>query len=109
MKTLCKSALLGAALCAAATTVCAQEIQRLNRTSPVPAIADATVVPPGDTTYYLSGALPSPIMPAAEMASKPSSRSATCISRNDWGAAPKGLQALKQASLALNRIVATRI
>ena len=50
MKTLCKSALLGAALCAAATTVCAQEIQRLNRTSPVPAIADATVVPPGYTT-----------------------------------------------------------
>ena len=65
MKTLCKSALLGAALCAAATTVCAQEIQRLNRTSPVPAIADATVVPPGYTTYYLSGALPSPIKPAA--------------------------------------------
>jgi enamine deaminase RidA (YjgF/YER057c/UK114 family) len=69
MKTLCKSALLGslagAVLCAAATAVSAQEIQRLNRSSPMPAIADATVVPPGFTTYYLSGALPSPIKPAA--------------------------------------------
>lgn len=65
MKTLCKSALLGAALCAAATAVSAQDIQRLNRPNPVPAIADATVVPPGFTTYYLSGALPAPIKPVA--------------------------------------------
>lgn len=69
MKTLCKSVLLGslvgAALCAAATAVSAQEIQRLNRPNPVPAIVDAAVVPPGFTTYYLSGALPSPIKPAA--------------------------------------------
>ena len=69
MKTLCKSALLaslaGAALCAAITAASAQEIQRLNRPNPVPAIVDAAVVPPGFTTYYLSGALPSPIKPAA--------------------------------------------
>lgn len=69
MKTLCKTALLGslagAVLCGAASAALAQAIERIYGPNPAPAIAQATVVPPGYTTYYLSGALPSPITPAA--------------------------------------------
>lgn len=53
------SALLGA------TAASAQDIGRLYGPNASPAIAQGTIVPPGYTTYYLSGALPSPVKPAA--------------------------------------------
>ena len=52
-----------ALLCATAAS--AQDIGRLYGPNASPAIAQGTTVPPGYTTYYLSGALPSPIKPAA--------------------------------------------
>ena len=48
-----------------ATAASAQDITRLYGPNPAPAIAQGAIVPPGYTTYYLSGALPSPIRPAA--------------------------------------------
>jgi enamine deaminase RidA (YjgF/YER057c/UK114 family) len=69
MKNFCKTALLGslmgAALCAAASAASAQAIGRIYGPNAASPIASGTVVPSGYTTYYLSGALPSPITPAA--------------------------------------------
>lgn len=60
-KTVLLATIAGALLSTAAS---AQDIGRLYGSNPSPAIAQGTIVPPGYTTYYLSGALPSPIKPA---------------------------------------------
>jgi enamine deaminase RidA (YjgF/YER057c/UK114 family) len=71
MKDLTKTALLGsfaaALLIGASSAASAQKVERLygSGPGPAPAIAQATAVPPGFTTYYLSGALPTPVTPAA--------------------------------------------
>lgn len=62
-KNIVLATITSALLCATAAS--AQDITRLYGSNPSPAIAQGTVVPPGYTTYYLSGALPSPIKPAA--------------------------------------------
>lgn len=62
-KTILIATITSAVLCATAAS--AQDIGRLYGPNPAPAIAQGTIVPPGYTTYYLSGALPSPIRPAA--------------------------------------------
>lgn len=62
-KTILIPTITSAVLCATAAS--AQDIGRLYGPNPAPAIAQGTIVPPGYTTYYLSGALPSPIRPAA--------------------------------------------
>jgi enamine deaminase RidA (YjgF/YER057c/UK114 family) len=62
-KTIILATIASALLCASAAS--AQDITRLYGPNASPAIAQGTVVPPGYTTYYLSGALPSPIKPAA--------------------------------------------
>ena len=64
MKNLTKTALLGSLAAALLTSVAsAQTVERVYGSSP--AIAQATSVPSGFVTYYLSGALPSPATPAA--------------------------------------------
>jgi enamine deaminase RidA (YjgF/YER057c/UK114 family) len=66
MKRLMKTALLGslaAVLLAGAAS--AQTVERIYPPVPTAPIASATVVPPGFTTYYVSGALPTPTTPAA--------------------------------------------
>ena len=74
MKRLGKTALVGmfttALLCAAAASASAADIVRTYGASPIPggpapAIAQGVSVPPGFTTYYISGALPRPVTPAA--------------------------------------------
>jgi enamine deaminase RidA (YjgF/YER057c/UK114 family) len=66
MKNLKKAALLGSFAAALLTgTASAQTVERIYGSSPAPAIAQATSVPSGFVTYYLSGALPSPATPAA--------------------------------------------
>ena len=74
MKRLGKTALVGmfttALLCAAAASASAADIVRTYGASPIPggpapAIAQGVSVPPGFTTYYVSGALPRPVTPAA--------------------------------------------
>lgn len=62
-KTILIATAASALLCATAAS--AQPIGRFYGPNPAPAIAQGTVVPPGYTTYYLSGALPSPAKPAA--------------------------------------------
>ena len=71
MKNVKKTALL-ASLAAALVTgagsaASAQKVERLygSGPGPAPAIAQATSVPSGFVTYYLSGALPTPVTPAA--------------------------------------------
>jgi len=71
MKNLTKTPLLGslAAVLLAATggTASAQKVEHLYASGPgpAPAIAQATSVPSGFVTYYISGALPTPTTPAA--------------------------------------------
>lgn len=62
-KTVLLATITSALLCATAAS--AQDIGRIYGPNAMPPIAQGTVVPPGYTTYYLSGALPSPIKPAA--------------------------------------------
>src|SRR6185369_7953446 len=71
MKNVKKTALL-ASLAAALVTgagsaAWAQKVERIygSGPGPAPAIAQATSVPSGFVTYYLSGALPNPVTPAA--------------------------------------------
>jgi enamine deaminase RidA (YjgF/YER057c/UK114 family) len=70
MKNLQKTALMaslaGALLCGAASTVSAAEIERLYGPNAMSPIASAVSVPPGYTTFYVSGALPNPVTPAAD-------------------------------------------
>lgn len=61
-KTVLFATIASALLCTAAS---AQDISRIYGPNAMPPIAQGVVVPPGYTTYYLSGALPSPIKPAA--------------------------------------------
>ena len=61
-KTVLFATIASALLCTAAS---AQDISRIYGPNAMPPIARSVVVPPGYTTYYLSGALPSPIKPAA--------------------------------------------
>ena len=53
---------IAALLCGTAS---AQDITRVYGPNAASPIASATAVPPGYTTYYLSGALPTPVKPAA--------------------------------------------
>jgi len=69
MKSSTKTALVGS-LAAALLTITAgiasaQTVERVYPANATAPIASATVVPPGFTTYYLSGALPTPVTPAA--------------------------------------------
>jgi enamine deaminase RidA (YjgF/YER057c/UK114 family) len=86
IKTLVSLGLLGAsALCAPAQ---AADIDRLKADSPTSPFSEIVAVPPGYTTYYISGMLAKPLKPAAN--GKPA----------DWGDiayATKGaLEALKE-------------
>jgi enamine deaminase RidA (YjgF/YER057c/UK114 family) len=69
MKSLNKTALLGSLagvlLCGAVSAASAQMVERIYGPNAAAPIASATAVPPGYTTYYLSGALPTPTTPAA--------------------------------------------
>jgi enamine deaminase RidA (YjgF/YER057c/UK114 family) len=69
MKNLKKTALLGslaaALLCGAVANAWAQGIQRIYGENAASPIAAAVSVPAGYTTYYISGALPKPVTPAA--------------------------------------------
>jgi enamine deaminase RidA (YjgF/YER057c/UK114 family) len=55
-----------AALCGFAANASGAEIERSYGPSAVVPIASAVSVPPGYTTFYISGALPSPVTPAAD-------------------------------------------
>jgi enamine deaminase RidA (YjgF/YER057c/UK114 family) len=67
MKNLSKTALMaslvGALLCGSAS---AAEIERIYGPNAMSPIASAVSVPPGYTTFYVSGALPTVVTPAAE-------------------------------------------
>ena len=67
MRSLKKTALLGSLFAALLTSgpASAQTVERIYPPSSGVAIASATGVPSGYITYYLSGALPTPISPAA--------------------------------------------
>ncbi len=52
-------------LCGAVTAASAQGIQRIYGENAASPIAAAVSVPPGYTTFYISGALPKPVTPAA--------------------------------------------
>lgn len=69
MKTIGKSALLGslaaAFLCGAVASASAAGIERIYGENAMSPIAAGVSVPPGYTTYYISGALPKPVTPAA--------------------------------------------
>ena len=54
-----------AALCGLAASAQAAEIERSYAPGSTAPIAAGVSVPPGYTTYYISGALPSPVKPAA--------------------------------------------
>ena len=56
--------LTGGLLIGSCCVASAQMVERIYGNSAAP-IASATVVPPGYTTYYISGALPTPVTPAA--------------------------------------------
>ncbi len=57
--------LTGALLCGAAASASAAGIERVYGENPMPPIAVGVSVPPGYTTFYISGALPKVITPAA--------------------------------------------
>ena len=61
-KTIAAAMLAGALLCGAAN---AQGIDRVYGANAASPIAAGVSVPPGYTTYYISGALPTPVTPAA--------------------------------------------
>ena len=65
-KTALMASLAGALLCGAASTVSAAEIERLYGPNAMSPIASAVSVPPGYTTFYVSGALPNVVTPAAD-------------------------------------------
>jgi enamine deaminase RidA (YjgF/YER057c/UK114 family) len=67
MKSSTKTALLGALTAALmiGAPASAQMVERIYPPNPGVSIASATAVPSGFTTYYLSGALPTPMTPAA--------------------------------------------
>ena len=67
MKSSMKIALLGTLACAllGGAPASAQTVERIYPSGSGVSIASATGVPSGYMTYYLSGALPSPISPAA--------------------------------------------
>lgn len=57
-------ALAAAGLCVLSGGASAADLKRFYMDNPAVAIAEGVVVPPGYTTYYISGALPKPIKPA---------------------------------------------
>lgn len=64
--TLARRLVLAAAIAFTATTSAqAAEVERLTSTPPSQTLATAVTVPPGYTTYYISGALPPVADPAA--------------------------------------------
>jgi len=65
LKTALMGPLAAALLTGIAASASAQTVERIYGSGPAPAIAQATAVPSGFTTYYLSGALPTPTTPAA--------------------------------------------
>jgi enamine deaminase RidA (YjgF/YER057c/UK114 family) len=64
-QTMFSSALAATVLCAAMASASAQGIQRVYGENPMSPIAAGVSVPPGYTTFYISGALPKVITPAA--------------------------------------------
>jgi enamine deaminase RidA (YjgF/YER057c/UK114 family) len=60
-----KSVFIGMALCAFALPAGAQSVSRLAAPSPTSPIASAVTVPPGYTTYYISGTPAGPKNPSA--------------------------------------------
>jgi len=63
--TILRSSLAAALLCAGMAGASAQAIERVYGENPMSPIAAGVSVPPGYTTFYISGALPSPVTPAA--------------------------------------------
>lgn len=76
-----KFALCTAAALALTGTLCggtaAQEISRLPGTNPNALIAPAVIVPPGLTTYYISGTTPSPATPGGPLGDTPAQTAST--------------------------------
>ena len=66
MKTIRTLAFAGALASLFAGAASAAEIERLYGPNAMSPIASAVSVPPGYTTFYVSGALPSPVTPAAD-------------------------------------------
>jgi enamine deaminase RidA (YjgF/YER057c/UK114 family) len=65
METTMKAFLAGVAMAAVATTAQAAGLERLMGPNPASPLATAVSVPPGYTTYYISGALPAVADPTA--------------------------------------------
>ncbi|MCP5412231.1 MAG: hypothetical protein H6924_08860 [Alphaproteobacteria bacterium] len=65
-KTLLAAALTSLSLGMAATSASAADVERIYGPNSMVPIAQGVTVPPGYTTYYISGALPTPITPAAD-------------------------------------------
>ena len=63
-KTILLGSLTGTLLIGAAGAASAQMVVRVYGPNAAAPIASATAVPPGYTTFYLSGALPTPVTPA---------------------------------------------
>ena len=66
MKNLKTALLVGALLCGAASAASAADIERIYGPNAMSPIASAVSVPPGFTTFYVSGALPTAVTPAAD-------------------------------------------
>ncbi len=66
MKNLKTALLVGALLCGAASAASAADIERVYGPNAMSPIAAGVSVPPGYTTFYISGALPQPVKPAAD-------------------------------------------
>jgi len=60
-----RASLAAALLCAGSAGASAQGIDRVYGENPMSPIAAGVSVPPGYTTFYISGALPSPVTPAS--------------------------------------------
>ncbi|MDB5733658.1 MAG: hypothetical protein JWP16_2552 [Alphaproteobacteria bacterium] len=65
-KTALMASLVGALLCGAASAASAAGIERIYGPNAMSPIASAVSVPPGYTTFYVSGALPTAVTPAAD-------------------------------------------
>jgi enamine deaminase RidA (YjgF/YER057c/UK114 family) len=64
-KTLMLAAMAGAVLLASGPRASAADIERIYGENPMSPIAAGVSVPPGYTTFYISGALPKAVTPAA--------------------------------------------
>jgi enamine deaminase RidA (YjgF/YER057c/UK114 family) len=64
-RTILLGSLAGALMCSAMAGASAQGVERIYGENPMSPIAAGVSVPPGYTTFYISGALPSPVTPAS--------------------------------------------